>query len=369
MRIIQLMGTGAPKFGGLEKFTLELAKNLSSQSDSMLVIFDKEPDCNEYINQLTNLENISYKVIPTYPVLGFVRQFRKTVKEYSPDIIHTNFSRAVYFGSLIGKLHGVKIIHTMHCLPEFKPKKHLFANKLKSVLSNRLLTVSNKIKEMMHSEGGLSKAETFYLGIEPFEYDRNECRKKYFPDIPDNQTIIACVAFHDPIKGIDIFLEIISILRNELKKDKFKVALIGKGGQSEYSRYIHQFGHDLELDEYLLWMGIQNQVPEILTACDIYAQPSRTEGISLAIMEASMAGLPTVAFDLGGMPEIARRGENGILIEPYDKEAFASSLAKLIDDPELRREMGEKAKTIASNEFRLHEQVPKLIDIYQSMLR
>jgi glycosyltransferase involved in cell wall biosynthesis len=83
-------------------------------------------------------------------------------------------------------------------------------------------------------------------------------------------------------------------------------------------------------------------------------------------MEASIAGLPTVAFRTGGMPEIAHEGVNGLLAEPENERDLAEKLAVLISDSKLRRTMGEKAKAVAAKEFNLSTQVSKLVDIYES---
>lgn len=111
-------------------------------------------------------------------------------------------------------------------------------------------------------------------------------------------------------------------------------------------------------------MGLQNNVPEILSAGDIYVQPSRSEGISLSIMEASLAYLPTVATKVGGIPEAAQQDFNGILVAPDSPQELAEAMEQLIIDVELRNNMGRNARQLAVEKFCLEKQVELLITKY-----
>lgn len=120
-----------------------------------------------------------------------------------------------------------------------------------------------------------------------------------------------------------------------------------------------------DLESNIISIGIRNDIADILAITDIYTQPSRTEGISLSIMEAMSASLPVVATNIGGIPEVVVDGFTGCLIEKENANDLADKLEKLIANSDLRKELGTNGK-IKSKEFSLITSVKKLIKIYES---
>jgi glycosyltransferase involved in cell wall biosynthesis len=80
-------------------------------------------------------------------------------------------------------------------------------------------------------------------------------------------------------------------------------------------------------------LGDRGDVPRLLRGFTVYAMSSRTEGYSIALLEACASGLPIVATDVGGNREIVREGVNGLLVPAGDPPALAAALARLLDDP------------------------------------
>lgn len=110
-------------------------------------------------------------------------------------------------------------------------------------------------------------------------------------------------------------------------------------------------------------MGIRNDINDILNISDIYLQPSRTEGLSLSIMEALNYSLPVIGTRVGGIPEIVHEGENGYLFEKENVEELADRIEILVNNREVREMMGRKSKVISSR-FTLADGVEKLASIY-----
>ena len=92
------------------------------------------------------------------------------------------------------------------------------------------------------------------------------------------------------------------------------------------------------------FLGQRRDIPDLLSALDIFVLPSHSEGVSLALLEAMAAGLPVIATAVGGLPEVVTDGENGLLIPPKDPEALAQALARLLADPALAKKLGENAR-------------------------
>lgn len=99
----------------------------------------------------------------------------------------------------------------------------------------------------------------------------------------------------------------------------------------------------------------------------IYCQSSRSEGIPLSMMEASMASLPIVATNVGGVGEVAKNYTNALLCKSEDYKALANNLFQLINSPSQRNGFGKEGRDIALNEFEISSQASRLCSIYLSL--
>ena len=145
---------------------------------------------------------------------------------------------------------------------------------------------------------------------------------------------------------------------NRLKNDII-VLVIGISENSEDSNSLRQLIAEAELNRKIMSLGIRNDINDILNISDIYLQPSRTEGLSLSIMEALNYSLPVIGTRVGGIPEIVHEGENGYLFEKEN----ADRIEILVNNREVREMMGRKSKVISSR-FTLADGVEKLASIY-----
>jgi len=97
---------------------------------------------------------------------------------------------------------------------------------------------------------------------------------------------------------------------------------------------------------------------------DVFAYPSYSEGMPMAVIEAMASGLPIVASNVGGLPDLVEEGVNGILVEPGHSDWLAAALLKIITDAQLRHSMQKKSAQIASEQYDIEHHVLKLVDIY-----
>jgi glycosyltransferase involved in cell wall biosynthesis len=100
-------------------------------------------------------------------------------------------------------------------------------------------------------------------------------------------------------------------------------------------------------------LGFQNEIPRILSKCDIYVQPSLWEGLCITVVEAMATGLPIVATKVGGIPESVIDGYNGFLVPSRNPEALADRILKLVENPDIRAQMGERSRKIAEEKYSL----------------
>jgi glycosyltransferase involved in cell wall biosynthesis len=115
-------------------------------------------------------------------------------------------------------------------------------------------------------------------------------------------------------------------------------------------------------------LGERGDVPEQLAASDVFVLSSRSEGMPMSILEAMAAGLPVVASAVGGIPEIVRDGETGLLVPPGDADALAAALGRLLDDDGLRRRLGAAGRERALDEFDVVRFGDAHVDAYRRAL-
>lgn len=125
---------------------------------------------------------------------------------------------------------------------------------------------------------------------------------------------------------------------------KVRLDIVGDGPQRGQ---LESLTRTLRLQERVRFFGRRNDVPDILRASDVFVFPSQLESFGLAALEASACGLPVVASDVGGLPEVVEDGVSGLLYPSKDVEALADRIRQLVDAPELRRRMGEAGRARA----------------------
>jgi glycosyltransferase involved in cell wall biosynthesis len=129
------------------------------------------------------------------------------------------------------------------------------------------------------------------------------------------------------------------------------------------------FIKDQDMEKEIFILGRITDVEKYLSQADIFIHSSKGEGCSNAILEAMFAGLPIIASNTGGTPEIVS-AENGLLFEYKDVKQLESQVKKLIDDPELRQDMGRQSAKFAKENFTVEPMMQNyyhiLDQVYQS---
>ena len=124
----------------------------------------------------------------------------------------------------------------------------------------------------------------------------------------------------------------------------------------------------LGVDGAVRLLGVRNDVPDILAALDVAVCCSDFEGGPLSVMEYMGAGLPVVATRVGGLPELVKDGETGVLVEPRDPAALAAAIGELLDDPGRRDRLGAAGRELRSSEYDIDVWVRRLEDLYEARL-
>ena len=168
----------------------------------------------------------------------------------------------------------------------------------------------------------------------------------------------------DPVKRIDLLL--MAFAEIYAMRSQVRLLIVGDGSER---KQLEAQAEQLGVADSVIWTGYRADIPEILAAMDVYVQPSHNEGLSLSILEAMAAGKPVIATNVGGLLEVLRHQETGIVIPALSSPlALVNAMQELLTDPSLRARLGEKAQKHVFQEFSLKKMVDAYACVYQSMM-
>ena len=129
------------------------------------------------------------------------------------------------------------------------------------------------------------------------------------------------------------------------------------------------FGDDLNLKDNVLMLGLREDIPRVLASADLYVIPSLSEGMGQSTMEALAMGVPVIASDVGGLPELIIDDQTGTLVPPKNVLALAKTIIGLLSDKEKSARLAERAKQSVINYYSIERTVDKTLNLYSELLK
>lgn len=362
--ILHLMGMDVSKYGSFERFNIELSRQLTKRGFHSVFVYEKKPVVADYVEDLL-ATGAEIRILPClgYSKVKFCWHLWNLFKEYEFCFMHAHFTKARFFAIPLAYLYGLRnIVYTLHSTiePLSKIKLHTrlwywWANR-----HCRIIAVSKQIESVTHQNWPKAEVRNLYMGVSPIVGDKYRCRKEL--NLPMDKILVMCTANFNQIKGLDILVKAIKIIADQRSLANTLFVIVGQPEND--LRELASLVKTLNLEEYIRLEGISNMVANYLCAADIYTQPSRHEGLPLALMEACSVGLPIVASRVGGIPEIAVDGKNAVLFESENSEELAVSLHNVIDNEEMRKAYGNNSLMVYKEFFCLETNVSEIINYY-----
>ncbi|HEY8559740.1 MAG TPA: glycosyltransferase family 4 protein [Pyrinomonadaceae bacterium] len=268
---------------------------------------------------------------------------------------HTHFSTTV--GLICRKIFPQTMSMTIHGPSEFNdPVNFRLGDKIAS--SSFVCAISNYARSQLMKASPRrhwSKIEVAPLGI-----DTNLFTPHPFREVPEVFEVV-CIGRLVSVKAQHVLIEAI----HELKKRnrRVRLRLIGDGpDRADLERFVAAS----ELTEQVIFEGWRNQqqILELYRHADVFALASFAEGVPVALMEAMAMQIPCVATRITGIPELIRDGIDGLLVAPSSVEELTDAIERLIEDTELRREIGKAGRKRVKEKYELARNVKRLAHIY-----
>jgi glycosyltransferase involved in cell wall biosynthesis len=288
-------------------------------------------------------------------VTGLVRLFR----DRRVELAHSHeFTMAVY-GAAAARATGIPNIITMHGGKGWTKRwRRRLAMRWAFRASSGMVAVSDSTRlELVRVLGTSRGIDVVPNGVSRRLGDRESLRREL--GLPADDVLVVAVGNLYPVKGHANLLRALAGVRVELR---WRLVIAGRG---EEERRLLMLASDLGILDRVHLLGYRADIPDILAAADVFAMPSLSEGLPLALIEAMFAARAIVASGVGGIPDALEHGREGILVPAGDIDALGTALQECLSDPDLRTKMG----TAAQQRAEVHFTTTRMADQYERLYR
>src|SRR6185295_14813642 len=179
---------------------------------------------------------------------------------------------------------------------------------------------------------------------------------------PDDRLVVAVGNLY-PVKGHVNLIDAFGLMAS--RHPNLHVAISGRGALAES---LLARAREYELQHRVHLLGLRSDVSAVLAAADVFALPSLSEAMPLALLEAMFARCPIVACDVGDVSVALDNGQVGLLVPPGDPLSLAEAIDRLLVNPAEAHSLGERAMRRACSEYDLSRMVDRYVDVYESAL-
>jgi glycosyltransferase involved in cell wall biosynthesis len=281
--------------------------------------------------------------------LARVRHVQRAIDEFRPDLLHTALFEADLAGRVAGRLKRIPVLSSLvntSYVPEAWPDgrlprlKFAIVKAVDAFLGRRAThafhAVTQAVADRTVADLGIDPARIWVvprgrslkrLG-EPSSERRDAMRDRM--GIAAQTSVILNVGRHEPQKGqIDLLTAMVG-----LRSTHPRVCLLIAGREGRSTLELQRRVRDEGLEDVVRLLGARDDIGDLLSAADVFAFPSRYEGIGGAMLEAMLMGVPVVASDLAGLREVLDDGRCGVVVPVADPRALAAAIHRTLTDRE-----------------------------------
>lgn len=290
------------------------------------------------------------------------------VRRERTAVVHTFLFDADVYGMLAARLgRPGAVISTRRAIKSDKPH-HLRGYRWTHRFVDRIVANSERVARFTVEREGAppDKVLTIPNGVDRSRFAAVVAgRFRRQLGLPEDALLAVALGSVKPVKGQDVLLE--AALEWMPRHPDAHLVLAG-ACQGDFAADLLRRAGEAGLSERIHAPGPVAAVEELLADADVFVLPSRSEGMSNALLEAMASGLPAVATDVGGNRECLADGECGILVPPEDPGALAAALESLTANPQDRRQLGERARARVDQRYDLERILERTEILYRELL-
>jgi glycosyltransferase involved in cell wall biosynthesis len=342
------------ELGGAERLLADITRGIDKKrfEIKIIVLYDLGS-----LGERLLQEDFKIYLIKAHHKFGFfsIPRIYRILKKENPDIVHTHLFGADVWGGIAAKLAGIKhLLSTEHNLNYDESGVRYVLKRFIIRKFEKIICISDSVSLYLENIFGIGPERKIKIfnGIDADKYDKpgREAKSRF---------IIGSLGRLTRQKGYDILIEVLRKLDFD-----FECRIIGTGELEE--ELLEQIkNHNMEKKIKLL--GKVNNVENFYNELDVYLQPSRWEGLCLAVLEAGASGLPVIASNVDGLREIIDDKENGFLVNMDDLNEVVGKINYIREHKAAALSLGENLRKKVKEKFTLESMVKNYENLYEKV--
>lgn len=301
--------------------------------------------------------------------LGMKRKWRldafwrlwRHLRRARPTILHTWMFHANIPGRLLGRLAGVPTIISSERTMGQEGGGRRLLNRLTGRLADRIICVSKNVADFAEKRIGLPADRLVVIpnGIDTDIFHPAPAQ----PTKATDQLTIGYVGRLQKVKGVHFLIDAFARLVSEYPH--LQLHLVGDGSERAA---LAQQAQALGVSDNIHFLGIRADMPALYPTFDLFVLPSLWEGMPNVALEAMACGVPVIATNTGGTPEVVQTGKSGLLVQPGNVTALYEAMALLLADTEQRRRLAQAGRSFVEQTFSINQTVASTVTLYDQAI-
>ena len=357
------------KYGGATSRILSLMSRADPETIGLAALQDS------FISQEALKLNIPTHIIGQSKTdLGIGRGLAALIDREGYQVLDTQNIQSKFWGSITAQRKNIALVSTINSWYANEHGKVSLKGKIYTTLElatnsnlDLYITVSeNDRQSLLRSNIPNEKIELIYNAVNANSQNlpnNTDLRRQY--SIPQNSIICIAVGRLVAIKGFDILIQTAHLLGKQLKNVHFLI--VGDGQcKAELADQVNALG----VNKSVTFAGYQDHetVLSFVKSSDIFIMPSRYEGTPIALLEAASLGIPVIASNVGGIPELVQDQVHALLVPPDDPQSLAQAVKRIINDKKLAETLSANAVERIKEKFNIDRQLELTWSAYQKAL-
>ncbi|WP_029420349.1 N-acetyl-alpha-D-glucosaminyl L-malate synthase BshA [Alicyclobacillus macrosporangiidus] len=361
-----------PTVGGSGALAAELGKALGRRGHEVHFIVSDIPfrlGAFDPHVQVHEVDVVSYPVWRTPIDLALAAWMARVMEQHRIDVLHVHyalpFAVCAFLARQMAPRRRVPVVTTLHGtdVTLLSQDRTLFDLVRFGLLhSDAVTAVSRSLAAQTEARFGLERPiHCIHNFVDPHVF-----RPAELPDLrralaPNGEPILLHVSNFRPVKRVADVLRVFARVRTKVAA---RLVLVGEGPDAWEVR---QLTETLGIAPHVVFLGKQDDVVPLYQVADLFLLPSQQESFGLAALEAMACGVPVIASDAGGIPEVVRDGETGFLRPVGDVEGMAQAAVRVLSDDALHQRLSRQAVARARSAFSMADKVAEYERLYQSL--
>ncbi len=367
-RKLLLLTTAGGGIGGTELMAVGLARQFVARGWAVRNIFPQTPQSDSLLAQCAVQRvpaetSAAIRAVQHKRTLRDILALRSLVRRSKPDVINLHYGvshigfKDVLAVRLAGRSRCVVTVH--HPIP-LESNRTRVMTRLGGLLSHAVVVNSHATRGVLLEAGvPAHKIRVILCGVPvPLKLPtRAEARARLglAPDL----FVVSTLARLVPEKAIGDLIEAAAHVSDP--HSALRLVIAGDGPQRPTLEALAT----AQLGQRALFLGHVPDTADLYAAADVFALPSHMEGFGLVYVEAAFHGVPSIGTDVGGVPDAIADEETGLLVPPGDIPTLTKAIARLRDDPDLRRRLGDAARARAHREFTESRMADQYVKVFE----